>query len=163
MSINHDFYLDTDASRHELRNVLMQAGLGFDAEPDDWSVPGGGFGSGAFNNATLVSFHDDLRPISRRPRAGVTPTRRIGFRYLKTDLEQFNRDITLSIVALLRAYPDADAFWEGWGGVPMLLRLQGRLALSEAKTGPHEFWNADDHPYRGLVTLPYVVEPLGPW
>lgn len=164
MSIDHHLYMDTTASRHDLRDVLIRAGLGLEAEPDGIDGGTGGPCSGAFNKATLVSIHDNLLPIFRsRPGAGVTPTRSIGFNYRKTDLERFERDITLSIAALLRAYPEADAFWEGMGDAPMLLRRHGRLVLSEAQTGPRQFWNAQDQPYRGLFDLPYVVGPLGPW
>lgn len=164
MSIDHHFYMDTSATQHELRDVLIRAGLGFEAE-EDWAVPStGGLGSGAVNEATLVSIRD-ISSDRSRPGNGVIPTRKIGFSYRKTDLDRFERDTTLSIVALLRAYPDADAFWDGfsYAGVPMLPRRHGRLVLSEVQTKPEQFWNVQDHPYRALVDLPYVVEPLGPW
>ena len=163
MALEHHFYMDTAASRHELRGVLIEAGLGFEAELEDWRVPGSAaLGSGAFNEATLVSILDDLPPIYRRSRTGVTPTRRIGFRDRKRDPNRFDRDTTQGIVALLRAYPQADAFWEGLGGVLMLVRRHGRLVLSEARTKPHEFWDPEARPFRRLVDLPHVVEPLGP-
>jgi len=169
MAIEHHFYMDTTASRHELLDVLIQAGLGFEAEPD-WKTPNGGSGSGAFNEATSVSILDDRSTSTLRPDNGVIATQYISFRdrraYLtRPELEgKFGQDVTLGIVALLRAYPEADAYWEGWDArIPMLLRRRGRLVLSEAKTKPHEFWDADGHPYRGLVNLPYRVEPLGPW
>lgn len=164
MAIEHHFYVDTTASRHELREVLMRANLGFEVNEEDWKAASGGMGSGAVNQATLISILDGLSPMfSNRPEVGVTPTRSIGFRDRRTDSNRFHRDTTLSILALLRAYPEADAFWEGVGGEPMLLRRHGRLVLSEAKTKPELFWDPKGQPYRALVDLPYRVEPLGPW
>lgn len=164
MAIEHHFYMDTTASRHELRDVLMRANLGFEVNTEDWKAASGGMGSGAVNEATLVSILDGLSPMfSNRPETGVTPTRSIGFRDRRTDSNRFKRDTILSIMALLRAYPEADAFWEGLGDEPMLLRRHGRLVLSEKSARSNSFWDPKGQPNRALVDLPYVVEPLGPW
>ena len=41
MSIDHRFYMDTAATRKEVRDVLVGAGIGFEAKPD---MPGGELG-----------------------------------------------------------------------------------------------------------------------
>jgi hypothetical protein len=170
MALEHHFYMDTSASRHELRGALLQAGLGFQVG-SEWKVPStGGVGVGAFTEATSVSILDDLSGYTTRPDNGVIATRSVCFRDRKAYLSkpeaagQFERQTTLGIMALLRAFPEADAYWEAYDArVPLLLRQVGRLILSEAETKPGEFWDPDHAPTRTLVDLPYVVEPLGPW
>jgi hypothetical protein len=145
--------------------VLVRAGAGFEADPDLDEV------SLAFSAATNVTILDE-RPSERAglPDNGVLPTRRVAFRDNKLYLSkpeavgQFERQTTLGIMALLRAYPEADAYWLGWdAAVPLLLRRGRRLVLSQVETRPGEFWDSKRAPTRALVDLPYVVEPLGPW
>jgi len=169
MAIEQHFYMDTTAARHELRDVLIDAGLGFQAQPD-WQTPSGRSGSGAINEATVVSILDDLGYRNSRPDNGVIATRSITFRdrraYLtKPEHEgQYDRDVTLGVMALLRAYPEADAYWDSYDAeIPTLLRREGRLVLAQALTENNEQWDAERQPYRAMVDLPYVVEPLGPW
>lgn len=168
MAIEHNFYMDATASRHELRDTLLQTGIEFRTEPD-WSV-GEVAGTGAASDATILSIFDNLSHHTVRPDNGVTATRRIGFRETKKHLRRpeleglFEHETTLCIMALLRAYPDADAYWLAYDAdVPLLLRRDGRLVVSGAEVAPGGFWNPDRAPTRALVDLPHVVEPLGPW
>ena len=56
MSIDHNFYMDTTATRHELRDVLVRADIGFEVEPDSTGRPDGLPDlSGAFSLATVVT------------------------------------------------------------------------------------------------------------
>ena len=165
MAIEHHFYMDTPASRHELRDALVRAGIGLGADPD-WKNT-----SGASSAATDVTIVDDLSGRSGRPDNGVLATRSITFRdrklYLsKPDAEPgFATQTVLGVVALLKAFPEADAYWEGWDARrPMLLRRGGRLMLSQVMTESDHFWDPERRPSRlALVDLPYTVEPLGPW
>ena len=75
MTIEHRFHMDT----HDLRDVLIEAGLGLEAEPD-WEPEGGVSVSGAFNEATLVSTLNDLSGYVGRAGNGVIATRSIAFR-----------------------------------------------------------------------------------
>ena len=164
MAIEHRLYMETGASRHDLRDALVQADIGFEARPDFEYL----------SNAHTVSMDVTLRNVSsnrwERPDNGVIATRVITFRDRKTYLtspeigHQFDQEMTRGVMALLRAFPDADAYWVGWDAeVPMLLRRAGRLVLSQAQTTGNHFWDPDRQPFRALVDLPYVVEPLGPW
>lgn len=163
MALEHHFYMDTPASRHELRDTLVNAGIGFEADPDFENI------SQASTPATHVIILDV--PIDwDRPDNGVIATRAITFRdtwaYLdRPEFEgQFDRDTTLGIVALLRAYPNADAYWLSYdAAIPTLRRRGGRLVLAQALTENGSHWDPERQPYRAMVDLPYVVEPLGPW
>jgi len=115
MAIEQHFYIDTTAARHELCDVLIDAGLGFQVQPD-WKTPSGRLGSGAINEATAVSILDDLS-------------------YRNSRLAE----------------------------IPTLLRREGRPVLAQALTENNEQWDAEREPYRAMVDLPYVLEPLGPW
>ena len=164
MAIEHEFYMDTTASRHELRDILVQVGIGFDVAPD-WEHT-----SNATSAATSATILDDLSYITMWPDNGVVARRRVNFRDRKSyltmpELEgQFERQTVLGIMALLKAYPEADAYWEAYDARhPVLLRRDGRLVLSQALTEPERHWDSKRQPYRALVDLPYTVAPLGPW
>lgn len=164
MAIEHHFYMDTPASRHALRDALVRAGIGLEAAPDLGRL------SRAFGAATNASIVDDLSGYTLRPDNGVVATRRITFRDRKAYLSrpalsgQFERQTVLGVMALLKAYPGADAYWLAYDAErPVLLRRGGRLVLSKALTEPGRFWDTEDGPPRALVDLPHVVEPLGPW
>ena len=78
--------------------------------------------------------------------------------------QDFEIDSVRGIMALLKAYPEADAYWTAYDAeLPVLLRKDGRLVLSQALTENNELWDAERQPYRAMVDLPYAVEPLGPW
>lgn len=170
MSINHEFYMDTTATRHELRDVLVRAGLGFEARPDSTGRPHGLPDlSNATSPATVVTIlhQDDYRWM---PGNGVLPTRRISFHDRRLYLDdpgnpmKFDKQTVQGVMALLHAFPDADAYLEGWDArVPLLLRRGRRLVLSEQKARPGEFWDPGRRNLQALVDLPHVVEPLGPW
>lgn len=163
MAVEHRLYMDTAATRHELRDALTQASIGLDADTDLERT------SGAFSAATNVTIVDD-RGRTLRPDNGVVATRRVTFRDRKLylddpdTLEDFWTQTIQGVMALLRAFPEADSYFEGWDAErPMLLRQSGHLVLAEAQAGPEGFWGAKDSPERALVDLPYTVEPLGPW
>lgn len=169
MAIEHHFYMDTLATRHELRDVLLRVGLGLQVGPD-WEVPSGGFGSGAFTEATNVSIRDDLSGYTLRPDNGVVATRCVTFRDRKAYLSKpefagvFERQTVEGIATLLRTVPEADAYWLAYDAeVPMLLRRRGRLVLGEALIEAGEFWVDDGGLPRALMDLPHVVDSLGPW
>jgi len=164
MAIEHHLYLDTPASRHELRDTLVQAGIGLEAAPD-WKHT-----SGAIGAATNVTIRDDLSYYFVRPDNGVVATRNAMFRDRKRYLskpgteEEFEVQTVLGVMALLKAYPEADAYWLAYDAKqPVLLRRGGRLMLSQALTEPRRHWDPERQPFRALVDLPYTVEPLGPW
>jgi len=163
MAIEHHFYMDTAATRHELRDALARAGVGLEADTD-WKNT-----SGAHSAATDVTILDD-RGSTLRPDNGVVATRRVAFRERKAYLSKpelegaFETQTIQGIMALLRAFPDADAYWQGWDAdVPMLLRKDERLVLAQAQAVLGEFWGGEGSPERALVDLPHTVEPLGPW
>lgn len=163
MSIDHRLYLDTSATRHELRDALAWAGIGLGARPDLEHI------SKVVSAATNVTILDH-KDNSGRPDNGVVATRRVTFgdRRLYMDdsdaSESFTAQSIQGAMALLRAFPAADAYMLGWDAArPLLLRRGGRLVLAQAQIGPDGFWGAEDSPERALVDLPYTVEPLGPW
>ena len=164
MAIEHHFFLDTPASRHELQDALVQAGIGLEAA-SDWKHT-----SGVISAATDVTIRDDLSYSSVRPDNGVVATRNITFRDRKRYLskpgieKEFEIQTVLGVMTLLKAYPEAGAYWLAYDAEwPVLLRRGGHLMLSQAMTDPHEFWDLESQPFRALVDLPYTVEPLGPW
>ena len=164
MALEHHLYMETEASRHELRDALAHAGIGFNALPDFEHL------SRARTISTNVTIMDDLSYRSGHLDNGISATCSITFRDKRAYLtspeigHQFDQEMTRGVMALLRAFPDADAYWVGWDAeVPMLLRRVGRLVLSQAQTTGNHFWDPDRQPFRALVDLPYVVEPLGPW
>jgi len=147
------------------------AGIGFEARPD---MPGGDEGlpdlSLAFSPATSVTVYGNLERYSLRPDNGVLATLYVGFRDRKLYLSNpdtpldFEEETTRGVMALLRAFPDADAYRVAYDAEhPMLLRRSGRLVLAEGLTSDGSHWDSERQPYRALVDLPYVVEPLGPW
>jgi hypothetical protein len=164
MAIEHHFYMDTAASRHELRDALVRAGFGLKAAPD-WKNT-----SGASSAATNVTILDDLSWRSGWPDNGVAATRSLTFRDRKVYLsnpdhpEDFETQTIQGVVALLKAFPEADAYWTAYDAErPVLLRRGGRLVLAQALDESNGFWGAEGSPERSLVDLPYTVEPLGPW
>ena len=170
MSINHRLFMDTTATRHELRDVLVEAGLGFEARLDSTGRPHGLPDlSNATSPATVVTILNE-RDYSWMPDNGVLPTQCVSFhdrRLYQSDPSnpmKFDKQTVQGVVALLRAFPDAGAYLEGWDArVPLLLRRGGRLVLSEQKAQPGEFWDPGRRNLQALVDLPHVVEPLGPW
>ncbi len=169
MAIEHHFYLDTAATRHELRDALAGAGVGLEADTD-WKNT-----SGAHSAATDVTILDD-RGRTLRPDNGVVATRRVTFRERKAYLSKpelegvFETQTIQSVMALLKAFPDADAYWEAYDAArPVLLRRSGLLVLAQARigpggfSGPGGFWGEEGSLERALVDLPHTVEPLGPW
>jgi len=162
--------MDTPATRQELRDVLVGAGIGFEADPD---MAGGEPGlpdlSLAASPATSVTIRS-VRDRSWQSDNGVLATLRVSFGDRKLYLSDpdtpfdFEEETTRGVMALLRAFPDADAYWEAYDAEdPVLLRCQGRLVLSEALARDGEHWDAEQPSYLLLVDLPYTVEPLGPW
>jgi len=171
MALEHHFYMDTDATRQEVRDVLVGAGIGFEARPD---MPGGDEGlpdlSLASSPATSVTIYGNLERYSLRPDNGVLATLYVGFgdrRLYDVDPDNqmdFDEQTVQGAIALLRAFPDADAYLLGWDAqIPLLLRRGGALALSEDQTRAGEFWDPNRQALQALVDLPYRVEPLGPW
>lgn len=163
MAIEHYLYLDTPATRHELRDALVYTSIELEAAPD-WKNT-----SCASSAATNVVIMDE-RGHFVRPDNGVVATRSVMFRDRKLYLSKpdapyyFKTQTILGVLALLKAFPEADAYWVGWDAeVPMLLRRGGRIVLALGETGPGEFWGVEGSPERALVDLPYKVEPLGPW
>jgi hypothetical protein len=164
MSIHHDFYLDTPASRHTLRDALVQADIGLDAAPDFEHINQVG------SMATNVTIRDDLSWRSARPDNGVMPTRIITFHFYgesgdPSHWEEYDTQTVRGVMALLKAFPDADAYWVALDAQhPMLLRRGGHLVLSQQKSEPEYLWDPEREPcYVALVDLPYTIEPLGPW
>jgi len=169
MSINHEFYMDTAATRHELRDVLVRAGIGFEARPDMTGREHWPDLSRASSPATAVTILDE-RDHSWMPGNGVLPTRRISFHDRRLYLDDpntpldFDEQTVQGVMALLHTFPDAGAYLEGWDAqVPLLLRRGRRLVLSEQQAQPGEFWDPGRRNLQALVDLPHVVEPLGPW
>ena len=165
MAVEHHFYMDTAATCHELRDIVVQANVGFEARPDLDQL------SRALSNATNVTLlvHDG-NEWAGQPDNGVLPTRSVTFRdrklhTSKPDAEDdFEKRSLQGILALLKAYPAADAYWEAYDArAPMLLRRNGRLVLSQAQAAPGGAWDDGRQPYRAMIDLPYTVEPLGPW
>ena len=165
MSIEHHFYMDTPASRHELRDALVQAGIGLEAKPDFEYL------SHASSVATGVTLLDDPRYRPGRFDNGVVATRSITFHDRKVYLSkpeitwpEFEAQTLQGIVALLRAYPEADAYWQAYDArLPVLLRRGGRLVLSQAWVGSDRLWDIERRANGALADLPYTVEPLRPW
>jgi hypothetical protein len=93
------------------------------------------------------------------------PTRLVTFHLRNDDWEAYNTQTVRGVMALLRAFPDADAYWVALDGeYPTLLRRGGRLILSQQRTEPDDMWDSTRDPcYVALVDLPYTIEPLGPW
>ena len=170
MSIHHHFYMDTVAARHELRDTLVGAGIGLEADADMTGRPDGLPDlSGAVSAATSVTILDE-RDYSWMPDNGVLPTRRILFndrRLYQSDPGNpmdFETQSVQGVMVLMRAFPDAGAYLVGWDArAPMLLRRGGRLVLSEQEAQPGEFWDPGRRNLQALVDLPHVVKPLGPW
>jgi len=170
MSIDHNFYMDTTATRHELRDALVEAGIGLETRPDMVGRPDGlpdlSFAASPATSVTIL----DGRDYSWMPDNGVLPTRRILFndrRLYQSDPGNpmdFETQSVQGVMVLMRAFPDAGAYLVGWDArAPMLLRRGGRLVLSEQEAQPGEFWDPGRRNLQALVDLPHVVEPLGPW
>ena len=77
-------------------------------------------------------------------------------------LDEWRSESLRAMLALLKAYPEADAYLVQYDAeLPALLRKSGRLVLSEQLTD-QEIWDPP-RPFFALVDLPYTIEPLGPW
>ena len=164
MAIEHHFYIDTAAGRHELCDALVRAGIGFEVDLD-WENT-----SGVSSVATNVVIRDALRDGEGRLDNGVMATCSVMFRDRKAYLSnpelegQFEVQTVLGIMVLLKAYPEADAYWLAYDAErPMLLRQGGRLVLSQAQSELKRHWDAKHQSFCALIDLPYTVEPLGPW
>jgi len=171
MSINHRLYMDMPATRHELRDVLAGSGIGLEARPDMMGrkdgLPDISRGASAATSVTIVD--NSSRRIGCLDN-GVVATRYVSFgdRRLYLDEpdnpERFVDQTIQGVVALLRAFPEADAYMLGWDAArPLLLRRGGRLVLALEHAGPDGFWGADGSAKRALVDVPYTVKPLGTW
>jgi hypothetical protein len=158
MSINNYFYLDATASRHELRDILVRADIGLEAFPDVAQ------NACAASLSTSVSIRDDLSYENVRPDNGVIATRVVSFHCrMKNDPGEYDVQIVRGMVALLKALPEADAYWEALDGrYPMLIRRKGHLILSADQTTERNQWDPTNQPsYLAMVDLPYTMEPLG--
>lgn len=109
-------------------------------------------------------------PTASRPDNEVVATCYVSFHDRRLYLddpdtpESFTAQTIRGAMALLRAFPEADAYMLGWDAARPLLLLRGvRLVLAQAHAGPDLFWGAEGSPERALVDFPYTVEPLGPW
>jgi hypothetical protein len=109
MSIENDLYLDTSASRHALRDVLVQADIGLEEDADFEHI------SGASSASTGVSIRDDLSSRSGQLDNGVIPTCIVTFYFRKKgigtdeDWDEYDIRTVRGVMALLKAFPDADA------------------------------------------------------
>ena len=164
MAIEQWFHLATAASRHDLRDALARAEIGLAALPDFEHL------SKAASAATLVSISEDddqTRSVFRslRPDNGVVTNRSLNFRQRDHALSrQYNTESVRGVMALLKAYPDADAYLLLYdAAIPALLHKNGRLVLAQQLAQDRELWDAAHLPYRALVDLPYTIAPLGPW
>ncbi|GJE69601.1 hypothetical protein [Methylorubrum podarium] len=164
MGIEQGFHLDTSASRHDLRDALVRAGIGLEALPDFEHI------SQAASRATLVTIIEKDDPAlgaghRLRPDNGVLATRSVWFSLRDPTLSrQYNTETVRGVIALLKAYPDADAYLLLYdAAIPALLYRNGRLVLAEQLTRNNRKWDAEHQPYRALVDLPYTIAPLGPW
>ncbi len=157
MSIDNRFYIDTTASRHELRDLLARADIGLEAKPDFKHL------STAVSNSTDVTINEDLSYRTTRPDNGVRATRRVSFGFRKEDWDKYYTQTVRGIMTLLKAFPEADAYWVALDGeYPMLLRRGGRLVLSQDMAVDRGLWVPARRPsYLALVDLPYTMEPLG--
>ncbi|WP_407520549.1 SitI3 family protein [Methylobacterium oryzisoli] len=72
-------------------------------------------------------------------------------------------EVVSGVVALLTAFPAADAFLVVHHDIPALMRRHGRLVLAQALAYGGGLWDPDAHPYRAMVRLDHAVESLGPW
>ena len=94
----------------------------------------------------------------------MIPTRIVSF-HLRTKNDRFDywTQSVRGVIALLKALPEADAYWVILDGLfPMLIRRKGQLILSTDMATEGEFWDPARSPsYLALVDLPYTMEPLG--
>ena len=165
MAIEHHFYMDAQASRHALRDALVQAGIGLEAKPDFEYL------SSASSVATGATILDDLSRRLARPDNGVVATRSITFHDRRVYLSkpeitwpEFEAQTLQGIVALLKAFPEADAYWQAYDARrPVLLRRHGRLVLSQTWVEADKLWDIERQPGGALADLPYTIGPLGPW
>jgi hypothetical protein len=159
MSIDSKLFLDSPASRHALRDVLVQADIGLNEVADFEHL------SQAVSASTTVSIRDDLSSRVGRLDNGVAPTRLVTFRFRREDWIEYNTQTVRGVMALLRAFPDADAYWVDLDAeYPTLLCRGGHLVLAQQRTEPDDLWDPASEPsYVAMVDLPYTIAPLGPW
>ena len=160
MGIGQSFYIDTTASRQTLRDLIVQAGIGFEARPDFEYI------SNANTPATHLGIREMDKPtysVRFRTDNGVFPKRVLTFSaqdYML--LDEWRSESLRAMLALLKAYPEADAYLVQYDAeLPALLRKSGCLVLSEQLTD-QEIWDPS-RPFLALVDLPYTIAPLGPW
>ena len=164
MSINNRLFLDTPAPRAALRDAIVDAGIGFKVLPDFRHL------SQADSDATSVTVNKNMSWQSARPDNGVVATRQVTFHFTQKggDLKYwdiYDEQTVRGIVAILKAFPDADAYWDSLDAeMPMLLRKNGRLVLSMEQVQPGELLDPKREPSLvSMIDLPYTIEPLGPW
>ena len=160
MGIGQRFYLDTTAPPQTLRDVVVQAGIGFEARPDFEYI------SIALTPATHLGIREMDKPTYGariRPDNGVFAKRVLTFSaqdYMQ--LTEWQSESLRAMLTILKAYPEADAYLVQYDAeLPALLRKSGRLVLSEQLTADG-IWDPA-RPHLALVDLPYTIEPLGPW
>ena len=166
MAIEHTLFIEIGAPRAALRDAIVGAGLGFEAL-EDWENL-----SRAKTESTSVTIMDRDGRLSDPARGdlwraweGVPGRRSVSFRNRKGDegvyRKAFAAEAVGAVVALLRAWPHADAYMQAYSDVPAMLRKNGRLVLS-AQLADDDLWNPK-YPCLALIDLPHVVEPLGTW
>ena len=164
MAIYNRVFLDTLASRAALRDAVVRADIGLEIVSDFEHL------SQAESDSTLLTVSEDLSWQNVRPDNGVVPTRWVTFHFTQKggDLkywDAYDEQTVRGVVALLKAFPDADAYWISLDGeFPMLLRKNGRLVLSAEQTRPRCKFDPTREPSLvSMIDLPYTIEPLGPW
>ncbi len=164
MTIDNRLFLDTPTSRAALRDAVVRADLGFKVIPNFEHL------SYAESDATLLIVSEDVSWQNVRPDNGVVATREVTFQFTQKggDLKYwdvYDEETVRGVVALLKAFPDADAYWVALDGeFPMLLRKNGCLVLSAEQTRPRCKFDPTREPLLvSIIDLPYTIEPLGPW
>jgi hypothetical protein len=101
----------------------------------------------------------------------VIPTSIVTFHFQKQssgkneDWDEYDMQTVRGVMTLLKAFPDADAFWVALDAeTPTLLRRAGQLVLAQYRARPGSLWDPARQPSCvAMVDLPYTVAPLGPW
>jgi hypothetical protein len=96
---------------------------------------------------------------------GVIPNCLVTFQFRKENWAEYDMQTVRGIMALLNAYPEADAFLVAYDAEhPALLRIRGYLVLARQLTENNSIWDPAREPSLvAMVDLPYTIEPLGPW
>lgn len=162
MAIEHYLLIDTDAGPDAVKAAILAA-TGLEDQPDWKHLRQAG------SAATLLTIRDrydpkgpeDVRP-NLEPRNGVPARISVCFRSRDYErLPQFDTEAVTGVVAVLKAFPEADLYLNAYVDIPGLLRKDGRLVLASRLT-EDGLW-APSRPFLALVDVPYTIEPLGPW